>query len=318
MTLILTENEIAQAALLLKEGNVVAFPTETVYGLGASIFQPDAIARIFQVKGRPQDNPLIAHVSSYEQIQRIAHEIPPIFNLLAEALFPGPLTVVLKRRQDVPSIVSAGLDTIALRMPSHPIARQLIEALGEPIVAPSANISGIPSATRCSHVIDDFDGKIAAVIDGGSTQFGIESTVISLVGPIPVLLRPGAISVERIEQVIQRPVRLACASDLSAPSSPGMKYRHYAPKTPIALFKDSVAMLNALESTQPKMVLSRQPLPFAIPPACHRFALNASDFYSLLRQADANGYAEILIFCDEQTLADPALMNRILKASSYF
>lgn len=317
MTQILSEAQISQAASMLKNGMIVAFPTETVYGLGASIFQPEAISNIFKVKGRPQDNPLIAHVSSLDQVERIARDIPPVFYALAQSFFPGPLTVVLKKSQCVPSIVSAGLDSVALRMPSHPIAFKLIEALGEPIVAPSANISGTPSSTRCEHVLHDFEGQIGAVIDGGATHFGIESTVISLIGEHPKLLRPGAVPIEQLEQALQKKFIISSLNDMTTPLSPGMKYRHYAPCTPVRLFKEQRLLSEAVsnEPTMQRMVLSRKKLPFMLPASCQWFGLNAPNFYALLRQADAEGYQEIAIFCDEMTLFDQALMNRILKAA---
>jgi L-threonylcarbamoyladenylate synthase len=320
MTQILCEGQISEAALLLKSGQVVAFPTETVYGLGASIFQPKAISEIFKVKGRPQDNPLIAHVCNLEQVEAIARDIPSVFYTLFDQFFPGPLTVVLKRRECVPSLVSAGLNSIALRMPNHPIAQRLIQELGEPIVAPSANISGTPSATRCEHVIQDFQGKIAAVIDGGPAQFGIESTVISLVDDQPMLLRPGAIHVYQIEEVIGKSLLVPSALDVSTPLSPGMKYRHYAPLTPVHLYKEKRVLRESIDQnpTLSRMVLSREPLPFELPATCQWFALTAPSLYALLRQADEVGYQEIFIYCDEQTLYNLALMNRILKAASCF
>ena len=320
MTQILHEGQISEAVLLLKRGEIVAFPTETVYGLGASIFQPKAISEIFKVKGRPQDNPLIAHVSDLEQIEKIALDIPPVFYALSQQFFPGPLTIVLKRRSSVPSLVSAGLNSIALRMPSHPIARSLIHELGEPIVAPSANISGTPSATRCEHVIQDFHGKIAAVIDGGPARYGIESTVISLIDDHPMLLRPGAIPIQQIEEVTGKQLLVPSALDVSTPLSPGMKYRHYAPRTPVHLFKETRGLQDAVDQdpTLSRMVLSREKLPFKLPSSCEWFALTAPDFYALLRQADEVGYQQIVIYCDELTLYDLALMNRILKAASCF
>ncbi len=317
MTRILGEQQILEAAILLKEGSIVAFPTETVYGLGASIFQPQAISEIFNVKGRPQDNPLIAHVSNLKQVEQIACNIPPIFYSLASHFFPGPLTVVLTKQQCVPSIVSAGLNSIALRMPSHPIALDLIKAVGDPIVAPSANISGAPSSTCCEHVLQDFDGKIAAVINGGVAYYGIESTVISLIDGNPMLLRPGAIDVESLEEVLQKKLIFPSFLDLSAPISPGMKYRHYAPRTPIRLFKESRFLWEMVQDDPSisRMVLSRETLPFELPKACQWFVLNAPDFYARLRQADAIGYQQIFIFCDELIYGDLALMNRILKAA---
>lgn len=320
MTRILNEQQIQEAAFLLKNGSIVAFPTETVYGLGASIFQPEAISEIFKVKGRPQDNPLIAHVSNLEQIEQIACNIPPVFYSLAGHFFPGPLTVVLRRQKCVPSSVSAGLNSIALRMPSHPIAHRLIESLGEPIVAPSANISGTPSSTCSEHVLQDFEGKIAAVIDGGAAYYGIESTVISLMDDNPILLRPGAVNLESLEKMLQKKLIIPSALDLSIPRSPGMKYRHYAPCTPLELFNESHALYEVVQNdpTMSRMILSREKLPFDLPRACQWFALNAPDFYARLRQADTAGYQQISIFCDEQTGYDLALMNRILKAASRF
>ncbi len=317
-TQIFREDQIEEAARLLRKGEIVAFPTETVYGLGACIFQPDAISQIFKVKGRPQDNPLIAHVSDLDQVEHVACEIPSVFYDLADRFFPGPLTVVLKKRDCVPAIVSAGLSSIALRMPSHPIAHKLICAAGEPLVAPSANLSGMPSSTRYEHVIEDFKGKIAGVIDGGPAHYGIESTVISLIDDVPVLLRPGAVSLSQLEDAIGKTILTPSSLDLSTVLSPGMKYRHYAPRTPVILFKELEPLKKALEANRSsaRMVLSREQLPIAFSDSSHWFSLNAPDFYALLRQADAMGYDQILIYCDETTLFDLALMNRILKAAS--
>lgn len=299
--------DLEHAAELLKKGHLVAFPTETVYGLGAAIFNSDAIASIFTAKGRPSDNPLIAHVSSLEQVEEIAEEIPERFYLLAKAFFPGPLTVVLKRKSHVPAIVSAGLPTIAVRMPSHPIARALIELVGQPLVAPSANLSGKPSATQAEHVLEDFEGKIAAVIDGGKTDFGIESTVISLLDDVPVLLRPGAITREQIEEVLQCSLSTEAGERVM---SPGMKYRHYAPRTPIKTFSTLSALEDYLTShPSKKMILSAGP--FEHP---DHFLLTAKDFYALLRLADQKNYSEILVLCDDELQKQTALMNRLSKA----
>jgi L-threonylcarbamoyladenylate synthase len=201
-TQLLGPKDIAKAALLLKEGYLVAFPTETVYGLGAPIFNEKLVAQIFASKGRPADNPLIAHISDLSQILEIACEIPPFFDQLTKEFFPGPLTLILKRHPRVPAIVSGGLDTIAVRMPDHALAQALITAVGQPLVAPSANLSGRPSSTEASHVLHDFSGSIAAVIDGGPTKHGMESTVLSLLKEKPVLLRPGALSLADIEAVL--------------------------------------------------------------------------------------------------------------------
>lgn len=312
----LSAHELARAAQLIKGGCLVAFPTETVYGLGAAIFNQEAIASIFTVKRRPQDNPLIAHISSLEQVHQIAMEIPDAFHLLAQAFFPGPLTVVLKRNLQVPPIVSAGLNSIALRMPSHPIASRLISLVGEPLVAPSANLSGKPSATQAGHVMEDFDGKIAAVIEGGQADFGIESTVVSLVENAPKLLRPGAIAKETIEQVLRQPIKLPSKGD-GPVLSPGMKYRHYAPEVPVKVFRTFAAIKNYLKqspSRQPRMALSVHPLEEPLK-GVDSYLLSAKEFYSLLRLADQRKYLEILILCDEQLHIQTALMNRLLRSA---
>lgn len=309
--------EIERAAQLLKEGKLVAFPTETVYGLGARIFDPQAVLSIFKVKGRPSDNPLIAHVSSLEQVKEIACDIPDTFYRLAEHFFPGPLAIVLKRCLRVPSIISAGLDSIAIRMPSHPIALKLIELVGEPLVAPSANLSGKPSSTQPKHVVEDFSGKIAAIIDGGKTDIGIESTVISLLGEFPLILRPGLVTKEQVEEVLNCPVQIAAASHHGPILSPGMKYRHYAPRTPIRIFQSLLDLniyLGNGSHLASRMFLSRHGINLSFP-GLDPFPLCAKEFYSLLRYADECHYKEILILCDEEIQKDAALINRLTRAA---
>jgi L-threonylcarbamoyladenylate synthase len=316
---LLTPSQLERAAQLLKRGELVAFPTETVYGLGACIFNPDAILAIFKVKGRPQDNPLIVHVSSLEQIDAIAEAIPEDFYRLATHFFPGPLAVILKRRSLVPSIVSAGLDTIAVRMPSHPVALQLIRQVDEPVVAPSANLSGKPSATLATHVIQDFEGRIAAVIDGGATQYGLESTVIGLHEDVPVLLRPGVITREQVEAVLKRPLQtLTSSCSGAAVPSPGMKYRHYCPRTPIRVFysrPDLEHYLGQFPSGQKRMLLTSSGI-HPVPSGVGCFPLTAKEFYALLRLADERNDLEILIYCDAPVLGNEALMNRLLRAAA--
>jgi L-threonylcarbamoyladenylate synthase len=287
------------AAEFLLKGELVAFPTETVYGLGAPIFNPDAIAKIYLAKGRPADNPLIAHIASLDQIDQIARDVPPEFYLLAKEFFPGPLTVVLKKHPSVPAIVSGGLDTIAVRMPNHPIARQLILAVGQPLVAPSANLSGKPSSTTAQHVAADFEGKIKAVIDGGPTEYGIESTVVSLVAE-PCLLRLGAVPKAEIERVLGK---LSEATDQNKLSSPGTRYRHYAPEARIKLFESQNEMERYL---QEKPNLRRWINP----------AVTLVNLYALLRQADDEKYEEIVIYCSEEMQQNSVLMDRLLKALS--
>jgi len=297
--LILKPDQIALAAEILKRGELVAFPTETVYGLGAPIFNPEAIRQIYIAKGRPSDNPLIAHISSLDQITQIAREIPLEFTLLAKAFFPGPLTVVIKKHPSVPSIVSGGLDTIAVRMPCHRVALDLIKSVGEPIVAPSANLSGKPSSTTADHVVNDFQGKIGAVIDGGPTEYGIESTVISLIGE-PCLLRLGAVPQTEIESLLKKP--LGQATDQSKRSSPGTRYRHYAPKAFLRLFARQHEMETYLHA-HPNVQRWINP------------DFTTLNLYAKLRQADDEDVEEIVIFCTPEMQQNSILMDRLLKAS---
>ncbi len=297
--LILHPDQIALAAECLQKGELVAFPTETVYGLGAPIFNPDAIAKIYLAKGRPSDNPLIAHISSLDQVHQIARDIPPEFDLLANVFFPGPLTVVLKKHPSVPSIVSGGLDTIAVRMPRHTVAQQLIAAVGQPIVAPSANLSGKPSSTTAQHVVSDFEGKIKAVIDGGPTEYGVESTVVSLVSE-PCLLRLGAIPSAQIEQALG--MSLGEATQEHKLSSPGTRYRHYAPEARIKLFINQLEMETHLKD-HPDLRRLINP------------KITLANLYAVLRQADEEKYEEIVLYCHSEMRLNDALMDRLLKAS---
>ncbi len=306
-------SDIARAAEWLREGRVIAFPTETVYGLGAPIFQPAAIADIFRLKGRPSDNPLIAHISDFSEVEQIAVDLPQVAGRLMERFFPGPLTLVLKKHPRVPAIASGGLESIALRMPQEPIAQKLISLVGCPLVAPSANLSGKPSATMAEHVLEDFSGQIAAVIDGGPTTHGIESTVLSLLGGTPILLRPGVITREEIEEVLGQSIEVAPAKVSGAALSPGMKYRHYAPKTPLRLLHSDVALRVYLEQTPFKHALILTPRPFT----CAKgdgVIFTAMNLYALFRWADAEHFDEIVILLDDSIPMGAGLRNRVLRA----
>lgn len=224
----------AAAAEALRAGRVVAFPTETVYGLGADLFQPDAVAEIFRLKGRPLYNPLIAHVADKEQVDRLTARIPERGRRLMEAFWPGPLTLVFEKRPEVPDIVTAGNPTVAVRMPEHPLARNLIRQAGAPLAAPSANAFGKTSPTTARHVYDQLGGEGYLIVDGGACRVGVESTVLSLTGPEPLLLRHGGVSREELEALIG-PVRLPESSGAGRPESPGMLASHYAPHTALEL-----------------------------------------------------------------------------------
>jgi len=250
-----TPDAIAHAADLLRRGELVAFGTETVYGLGADATNADAVARVFAAKGRPHFNPLIAH---YPSAEAAFADVAPsdAARKLAAAFWPGPLTMVLPRRAECPValITGAGLDTLAVRVPSHPDARALLAATGRAVAAPSANRSGRVSPTTAAHVLDGLDGRIAAVIDSGACPVGVESTVIDLSGPAPVLLRPGGITLEALEAVIGRVRRGAPIADESKPLlAPGMMASHYAPNLPVRLNAVSVAADEALLSFGPKL-----------------------------------------------------------------
>ena len=240
---------IKAAAKIISDGGTVAFPTETVYGLGADALNPAAVMKIFRAKARPADNPLIAHVASRGQICEIAEEVPACAFDLMDAFMPGPLTLILKRKVVVPDVTTGGLDTIAVRMPDHPVALELIRVSGTPIAAPSANRSGKPSPTTAAHVAADLTGRIDAIIDGGQVRIGVESTVLDLTSPTPTILRPGGIGIEDIRGCVDKvndaggargagdmgdPGDVASAG-ISVAKSPGMKYTHYAPETPMIL-----------------------------------------------------------------------------------
>ena len=229
------ENGIKKAAEILKNDGTVAIPTETVYGLAASAFSNDAIAKIFKAKGRPQDNPLIVHISNISEIDALVESFPDEAKELAKRFWPGPLTMVLKRSNKVAAAVSAGLDTVAIRMPENEVARQVIEKSGLPLAAPSANLSGSPSPTSADHVIADLDGRIDAIIISENSSVGVESTVVTLAVNPPILLRPGAVTPEQLYEVLPDLVIdkavLKPLEENEKAASPGMKYKHYAPKT---------------------------------------------------------------------------------------
>ena len=235
----LTARDVDRAAAILRAGGLVGIPTETVYGLGANGLDPDAVAHIFQAKGRPQDNPLILHIPSADHLERYCEKIPDRAYALAEAYWPGPLTMILWRKPIVPDVVTAGLDTVGMRCPSHPVCRAILEAADVPVAAPSGNTSGRPSPTTAAHMWEDMDGKIDAIVDGGPCSVGVESTIVDLTETPPRLLRPGGITLEQLENVLGEVAvdpavtRLMGAGE--RPRAPGMKYRHYAPRAPVTV-----------------------------------------------------------------------------------
>ncbi|ACK95562.1 threonylcarbamoyl-AMP synthase [Bacillus thuringiensis] len=239
--------QLQEAAKLLRENEAVAFPTETVYGLGANAMDDEAIAKIFEAKGRPSDNPLIVHIGTKSQLDGIVKEIPPVAEKLMAHFWPGPLTIILPRKEGISERVTAGLNTVGVRMPDHPVALALIEEANVPVAAPSANRSGRPSPTLASHVYEDLNGKIAGIVDGGATGVGVESTVIDCTSTVPTILRPGGITKEQLEAVIGT-VSLdpALKDEKEKPKSPGMKYTHYAPKAPLSIVEGSREFIQQL------------------------------------------------------------------------
>ena len=232
---------IQTAAKILQEGGLVAFPTETVYGLGGNGLDGTACEKIYLAKGRPSDNPLILHISEFEELKPIVREISPAAKKLMDAFWPGPLTMVFPKSEIVPEKATGGLDTVAVRFPNHPVARAIIHAAGLPIAAPSANSSGKPSPTRASHVEFDLNGKIDMIVDGGAAEWGLESTIVDVSGEVPMILRPGAVTKEMMEEVVGKveidpAILQKPAADLK-PKAPGMKYTHYSPKAEVVLVK---------------------------------------------------------------------------------
>ena len=224
---------LKRAGEILRSGGLVAFPTETVYGLGGDAFNPSSSKKIYAAKGRPSDNPLIVHIAEMSALDRLSNDIPDKLFVLAESFWPGPLTMIIKKLPDLPDETTGGLDTVAIRMPDHPVALALIRAGGGYIAAPSANASGRPSPTLASHVAEDLNGRIDMIIDGGEVGIGIESTIVDLSGEVPTILRPGYVTAEMLERVIghvDTDPTLMKKTEGGRPKAPGMRYRHYAPK----------------------------------------------------------------------------------------
>lgn len=256
----LNQNQaIYEAASFIKQGELVAFPTETVYGLGADATNEVAVAKIFTAKGRPQDNPLIVHVAHKAQLKQLVTMIPPYVEQMIEAFSPGPITYVLPSNGTCANNVTAGLSTVAVRIPDHPVAKELLLACQLPIAAPSANTSGKPSPTSAHHVWEDLNGKIAGLLDGGKTGVGMESTVVDCTGAIPVILRPGGVTREQLERVVDKMTIHQQSSEIhhEKPTSPGMKYQHYSPEVPLWIVeggKDRLQKVIDEERTKQKKV----------------------------------------------------------------
>lgn len=311
-----TQENIHTAAQILQAGSVVGVPTETVYGLAGCIYRPEAIAEIFQLKGRPQDNPLIVHVADVRTACELSRdEGVEALLALSTVFWPGPLTVVVPSVESVPMQVRAGLDTVAIRLPAHPVLQDLLRRVECPVAAPSANVSGRPSPTSAEHVLSDLGDELF-ILDGGTCHHGIESTVVRIVGNSIHVLRPGAVSVEDLQTVAGYSVLPSWnTGSHTVPVSPGMKYRHYAPQARMRLCS-SLQELNEVvhRSEQRTLVLSPK---HAISRVHHDIVhvLQASTLYSELRQADLLQTALIVVLCDDSVLSNEALMNRLTKAA---
>ncbi|MEK6939080.1 MAG: L-threonylcarbamoyladenylate synthase [Nanoarchaeota archaeon] len=320
-TLLLKPKQLSKAAKIIQQGGIVVFPTETVYGLGANALDAKAVKKIFIAKGRPADNPLIVHIADKKMLPTLVEEVPAAAKKLIKLFWPGPLTLIFNRKKIIPDIVTAGGKTVAVRMPSHPVAHQLIKLSKLPIAAPSANLSGRPSPTTAKHVLEDMKGRVDAIIDGGDCEVGLESTVLDLTGKIPILLRPGAITLEQLRKVLGK-VKVA-NPNAAKPRSPGMKYRHYSPKTNLILVTGKVIFkLKGLIDEKKKMALicsgemakqfSDKKIELII---YHDLDTLAQKIFQILRDLDEKNLDLILIPAVPEAGIGRAIMNRLRKAA---
>ncbi|WKA54081.1 L-threonylcarbamoyladenylate synthase [Planococcus shixiaomingii] len=312
------EETYSQAVEMLKNGEIVAFPTETVYGLGAVATDTEAVDKIFKAKGRPADNPLIVHVDSKETALNYVSNVTQKAEKCMDAFWPGALTLILKAKPDLfADNVTAGLETVGIRVPSHPVALNLLRQLKMPLAAPSANTSGKPSPTLAEHVYHDMNGKIPLVLDGGATAIGIESTVLDMTCEPPCILRPGNVTKEQLEEVIGV-VRLSTDIQGNAPKSPGMKYMHYAPEAPVYLIEEDVRLIEmAIDHVHNEgkkvAVLSHH----EFPSADFDFPLSAATLYGSLRKCDMIDVNIILAAVSANKQKDVAILNRLEKAADH-
>ena len=330
------EQALKQAGEILQQGGLVAFPTETVYGLGGDALNPESSRKIYAAKGRPSDNPLIVHVSKFEDIYPIVKEVSEEAVKIAKAFWPGPLTVIFPKSDKVPVETTGGLDTVAVRMPSHPVARKLIEYSGGYVAAPSANSSGKPSPTVAKYVVEDMTGKIEAIIDGGEVGIGLESTIIDLTVSPPQILRPGFVTRQMLEEVLGQvdvDITILDADSGQAPKAPGMKYRHYAPKGELVIVKgepeEVVAYINARAAKDAAAgekvgVICTEEYAAAYKAdtvKCVGSRLDedsiARHLYTCLREFDDENVTGIYSECFTAEGFGQAIMNRLLKAAGH-
>ena len=327
----INEESLVLAERYLRQGELVAFPTETVYGLGAWALSEEGIARIYEAKGRPSDNPLIVHIAPGFELGSLVRRIPDAAETLAKHFWPGPLTLIMPKKPSLSHRITGGLDTVAVRMPSHPAAMALLEKTGMPLAAPSANRSGRPSPTTAAHVWEDMQGKIPLILDGGDCQVGLESTVLDLTGEIPMILRPGAITKEMLETVIVKQAKEVGAEVI--PRAPGMKYRHYAPKGQLVVTDATAEQLVQLIEMQPEKekigcIVTRQ-MAQELEKRLERRSAEmiclgdrnqpaelAANLFGALREADEKNLTLLYGEAFSRQGMGEAIMNRFLKASS--
>lgn len=322
-----TDEDFDRGAEIIRDGGLVAFPTETVYGLGADALNPDAVLKIYRVKGRPADNPSIVHIADYEDIRELAAEVTEDMEILMKTFWPGPMTMIVPAKEIIPKVTTGGLDTVGIRMPRGASCRELVRRSGCPIAAPSANISGKPSPTEAQHVIDDFEGKIEAVIDGGPCQVGIESMVIDMTGSIPMILRPGILTRADFERALGKRILLDPTlnrkpdpekAEHFRPKAPGQKYRHYAPKAPMIIFegKDPEQVRGAMDAERlEREQLGQNVCVIDYEPGEERKA--AKHFFARLREADREGVDVILAAALPENGVGFSVMNRMLKSAGF-
>ena len=327
----ITERDLERAAAIIRSGGLVAIPTETVYGLGANGLDAEAVKKIFLAKGRPQDNPLILHIHDAAQLHDFCREVPETALRLAEAFWPGPLTMILPVREIVPKTTTAGLDTVGVRCPDNDATRKIIRLAGVPIAAPSANTSGKPSTTTAEHVLHDMDGKIDAIVDGGPCRVGVESTIVDLTGPQPRLLRPGGIGPEALEAllgplVIDKAVTGEIAAD-AVVRAPGMKYKHYAPAAEVLIVEGSrqaaARYIRARFQTGDAVLCFREELPLyeGLNPTAYGAEADpaslSAGLFAALRKLDNGAVTRIFARCPTGGGVSVATRNRLRKSAGF-
>lgn len=320
------EKALSESAKLIKSGEVVGIPTETVYGLAANALDENAVKKIYIAKGRPSDNPLIVHISDLSELSALVAEIPEKVKIMAEKFWPGPLTMIMKKSDIIPSTTSGGLDTVAVRMPQSEYARAIIKACGVPLAAPSANLSGSPSPTNAKYVYDDMNGRIPLIIDGGKSKIGVESTVITFATDIPTLLRPGGVTVEEIRDTIGE-VKVDDAvlhelRDSEKASSPGMKYKHYAPKADITILKGSLEQFIAYTKGKDFFALvfegEEKYFENAVTYGKPLDAVSeANRLFDALRELDEKGAKTVYARCPELSGVGLAVYNRLIRSAGF-